>query len=96
MTKTVLQGDALLARAKELGVSIGLGDSYVDPGKGMVEYQASEYEIQSRVLEAERHRREHRLWLIALISAIASVVSAVVAAISTSIAWSAASKLVAP
>lgn len=39
----------------------------------------SEPELDRRIIEAERARREARLWIIAVISAIASVVSAVAA-----------------
>jgi hypothetical protein len=58
----------------------------------MPEYRAPEHEIQRRVLEAERHQREGRLWMVALISAIASVVSAALAGASAYIAWLALSK----
>ena len=40
---------------------------------------AAESIIQSRVLEAERHIRENKLWLIALISSISALVSALAA-----------------
>lgn len=35
--------------------------------------------LQQRLIEAERHIRENRLWILALISAIASVISAIAA-----------------
>jgi len=41
--------------------------------------RASDFELQRRLLEAERSARESRLWLLAFISAIASVLSAAVA-----------------
>jgi hypothetical protein len=49
------------------------------PSTGLVPYRAPEQEIQRRVMDAERHLREHRLWWVALISAVASVVSALTA-----------------
>ena len=70
-------GDALQARAKELGVIIASDQCILVPGTGNVPHPVSEYELQRRVVEAERHLREHRLWVVALISAIASVASAV-------------------
>jgi len=84
------EGDALFNRAKELGVSTGTGDSYVDPSlfKSVREFQAPEHEIQRRVLEAERHQRESRLWMVAL----ASVASAFLAGASAYVAWLALAK----
>jgi len=79
MTKRLLEGDALKRRAAELGVSIASGEIMNVGGQGSVSIPAHEHEIQRRVLEAERHLREHRLWIVALISAVASVVSAVAA-----------------
>jgi len=94
MQPVLLEGDALFQRAAELGVSTGSGDSYVDPSqfKSMREFQAPEHEIQRRVLEAERHQREARLWLVALVSAIASVISALLAGASAYVAWLALAK----
>ena len=40
---------------------------------------ADDFELQRRLIEAERSHRESKLWLIAVISAIASVVSAITA-----------------
>ena len=69
--KKLLQGEVLRKRASELGVSsLELADS-----KGNI----SEPELQRRVIQAERSLREHRLWIIALSSAIASIVSAIAA-----------------
>ena len=59
-------GDKLYKRAEELNVSfdsIGDDDSI----------------LQKRGIETERAKREGRLWIIALISAIASVISAIAA-----------------
>ena len=77
--KKLLTGDALRVRAEELGV-ITSGDGLVTiPGKGTIPLPAPDYELQRRVLEAERHLREHRLWLVAMVSAVASAISAVAA-----------------
>ena len=40
---------------------------------------STEPELQRRVLQAREHRRQSRLWLVALISALASVASAIAA-----------------
>ena len=77
--KTLPTGDALLKRAKELGVITGDDGNYIVPGLGNVPFQASDQEIQRRVIEAERHMREHRLWVVAVIAAIASALSALAA-----------------
>lgn len=68
----ILRGDDLLARARQLGVS-EFG-SYV--GERCV---FDEAEMQRRVMEAERHVRENRIWLMAALSALASAISAVAA-----------------
>ena len=75
----LLEGEQLVKRAKQLGVDIQ-GELIYQSSSGRKQV-ASDYELQRRVIEAERSIRESRLWLIALISAIASVVSAIVALI---------------
>lgn len=77
--RKLLVGDELRKRAEQLGVAMETDQSVVVPGHGNVSLIAEDYELQRRVLEAERHIREHRLWLVAVISAIASLVSAVAA-----------------
>lgn len=79
MASRLPSGDALVRRAEELGVSIASGEHINVAGKGMASIPAHEHEIQRRVLEAERHLRESRLWIVALVSAIASVISAAAA-----------------
>jgi hypothetical protein len=84
MSKQLLEGPDLIKRAKELGVVIDTGkESGVkfDDGEETMQ-RAPEYEIQRRVLEAERHVRDGRLWIVALVSAAASLVSAIGAWIS--------------
>ena len=69
-------GEELRKRAKQLGVAMETDQSVLVPGSGNVPLIAEDYELQRRVLDAERHIREHRLWLVAVISAVASVISA--------------------
>ena len=75
----LLTGAALESRDRELGVDIE-GDPHIHSSSGHAP-RASEYELQRRVLEAERGIRESRLWTLAVISAIASVLSAAAAMI---------------
>ena len=63
--------------AKELGVDIQ-GSSLSKSVSGGPR-RADDHDLQRRVIEVERHIRESRLWLIALISAGASIVSAITA-----------------
>ncbi|MBU1110368.1 hypothetical protein KKB83_02030 [Patescibacteria group bacterium] len=77
--KKILQGELLVKRAKQLGIDIQ-GEPIYQSASGRKSI-ANEYELQRRVIEAERSIRESKLWLIALISAIASVASAIVALI---------------
>ncbi len=76
---TLLTGAALENRARELGVDVE-GEPRTQSSSGRAP-RASDYELQRRVLEAERGIRESRLWLLAVISAIASVLSAAAAMI---------------
>lgn len=58
--------EELRKEAKRLGVStLNLGD---DPP-----------ELQRRVMSAQKHIRDHNLWIVAFISALASFVSAIAA-----------------
>ena len=85
MAKRVLDGEALIERAEQLGVNISTEmASVMVTGRGAGEEaeqfeRAPEHEIQRRVMEAERHIREHRLWIVTLVAAAASVVSAIAA-----------------
>ena len=72
-----MEGDELEQHARELGVDIQ-GDLINQSSSGRHK-RASDYELQRRVIEAERSIRESRLWKLALISAIASVASAAAA-----------------
>ena len=75
----LLTGKALRKQAEALGVSIETSGSVNVPGLGTVTQVADDYEIQHRVIEAQRHVREHKLWMFAFISAIVSLVSALAA-----------------
>lgn len=75
--KKVLEGDALERRARQLGVDIQ-GELITQSSSGRHK-RASDYELQRRVIEAERSIRESSLWKLALISAIASAISSVAA-----------------
>ncbi|HKM53533.1 MAG TPA: hypothetical protein VJY33_08980, partial [Isosphaeraceae bacterium] len=68
-------GEALERRARKFGVDV-LGDPPTRSISGERQ-RAPDYELQRRVIEAERARREGMLWLFALLSAIASILSAV-------------------
>jgi len=71
------QGDKLESRAHELGVDVeGAPRARSSSGRAA---RASDYELQQRVIDAERHVRESRLWIVALISAISSALSAAAA-----------------
>ena len=72
-----LQGDELERRARELGVDVE-GEPRIQSSSGRSP-RAPDYELQRRVSEAERSRRESKLWLLAVISAVASVLSAAAA-----------------
>ncbi|USN87785.1 MAG: hypothetical protein H6779_05315 [Candidatus Nomurabacteria bacterium] len=72
----LLKGKELLDRADELGIDTK-GDYIYQSSMGRRD--ADEYELQRRVIEAERSIRESKLWIIAVVSAAASVVSAATA-----------------
>jgi len=75
----LLEGDQLEQRARELGVDVA-GEPRTQSSSGRAP-RASDYELQRRVMEAERRVRESRLWILAMISAVASVASAIAALI---------------
>ena len=75
--KKILEGEALEKRARELGVDVQGGP--ITQSTSGKRNRADDYELQKRVIEAERSIRESKYWLIALISAIASVISALAA-----------------
>jgi hypothetical protein len=67
--------EGLRRQAKKLGVSLEQLPGKPEPPITIL----NDPEIQRRVMEAQRHKREGSLWLLALLSAIASIVSAVAA-----------------
>ena len=77
--KQLLTGNELEQCARALGVNIE-GDLITQSSLGHAK-RAPDYELQRRVIEAERAMRESRLWLLAIIAAIASVASAIAAII---------------
>lgn len=68
----IKRGEELRKYAEQLGVS---DHALYDAHSGTMD----EPELQRRVMEAERHKRDASLWLIALISTISSVISALAA-----------------
>lgn len=70
-------GEDLERRARNLGVSVE-GEAITQSSLGRMK-RAPDYELQRRVIEAERTIRESQLWILALISAIASAASAIAA-----------------
>jgi hypothetical protein len=64
-------------RARELGVDVS-GELLTRSSSGRSP-RAPDFELQRRVIEAERSIRESRLWILAVISAVASVLSAIAA-----------------
>ena len=70
--------DKLLAEAKKLGIPINSA-VYKPMSEAWTEIQISEYELQRRIKEEQRNQREHKLWIIAVISAVASIISAIAA-----------------
>ena len=69
----------LLRRCEALGISTRSG-IYKPKAEAWVEIgEASEPELQRRIREEERHRREHKLWIVAVVAALASLVSAMAA-----------------
>lgn len=73
----LVKGDELEKRALELGVDIS-GEPRTQSSSGQAP-RAPDFELQRRIIEAERRNRETKLWIVALISGIASVISALTA-----------------
>ncbi len=70
------KGEELRDLAEKLGVDT-TGEPRTQSTSGNA--PVSDYELQRRVIEAKRSRREGWLWVVALISAIASMLSALAA-----------------
>jgi hypothetical protein len=79
------EGEELKRRAVELGVDTG-GEPRTASSSGRAPF-ALEYELQRRVIEAERSIRESKLWKIAVLSAITAMISAIASIVSAVIAY---------
>jgi hypothetical protein len=77
--KKLPTGKILRKRADSLGVWIYSTEVIGTAEHGVVPLVMDDYELQRRVIEAERHIREHNLWIIAVTSAIVSIISALAA-----------------
>lgn len=74
------QGDALISRAKELGVTLSSDALPTSDGAASIfKALSSEADLQRRVMDAELKLLATRGWIAALASAIASIVSALAA-----------------
>lgn len=71
------EGDDLEKVCRKEGIDIQ-GDPITQSSSGR-HRRASDAELQHRLIEARRARRESSLWLLAVISAIVSVISAITA-----------------
>ena len=81
-------GEALRDRAEALGVVITVDDPNESSGAyAIFRSPVSEFELQKRVLEAERHFQTLRMGLVAIIAAVASVLSAITALIAVYLHW---------
>lgn len=70
--------DDLLKRAEELGLPTNSG-VYKPRAEAWTELETTEYELHKRIREEERHRREHRLWIVAVVAAMFAFLSALAA-----------------
>tara|TARA_R110002074_G_C12445403_1_gene658065 strand:- start:575 stop:835 length:261 start_codon:yes stop_codon:yes gene_type:complete len=70
--------DELKAEAVKLGIPTSSG-AYKPKDQAWGELAITEWELHRRIKEEQRHRRESKLWVVAVVSAAASVVSALVA-----------------
>jgi hypothetical protein len=71
----------LIKRAERLGIPVNSG-VYKPRSEAVDEIAITDYQLHQRIRDEQRHRREHRLWLVAVGSAIIAVLSAVAAWIS--------------
>jgi DNA-binding IclR family transcriptional regulator len=70
----------ILAEQKESG-------TYKPKTEAWDELAITDYELHRRIREEQRHRREHRLWIVAVISAVIAFLSAAIAFLSAVAAW---------
>jgi hypothetical protein len=78
--------DDLIEQAKKLGVPINSG-TYKPKTEAWDELAITDYELHRRIREEQRHRREHRLWIVAVVSAVIALLSALIAFVSAVAAW---------
>lgn len=71
--KKLLTGEKLDNAVKRLGVST-VGDPITQSRMG--NHKADESTLQKRVMDAENHIRQNKLWWLAVFSALAAVISA--------------------
>lgn len=74
--KKLPEGDELTSKCEESGIDL-TGDPITGSISGR--RKADQAELQKRLLNFYAHKRNERLWIIALLSSIASVLSAVAA-----------------
>ena len=67
-------GEELERQCQQLGIDI-TGEPRTHSASGS-RVRATDFELQRRLIEAERSSRDRKLWVIALVSAVASVISA--------------------
>jgi hypothetical protein len=74
----VANTDDLKKRAGELNVPVNSG-VYKPKTEAWTELAITDYELHRRIRDEERHRREHRLWIVTVISAVIAVLAAAAA-----------------
>jgi len=67
--------DQLLKEAERLGIPTNSG-IYKPKSEAWSELHITSWELRRRISEEKRHRREHRLWIVALAAAISAALSA--------------------
>ena len=68
--------EELIRRAEALGIPTNSG-MYMPRNEAVDELAITDYELHRRIREEERHRREHRLWIVAVVSAVIAFLSAI-------------------
>jgi hypothetical protein len=68
--------DELKKRAEELGIPTD-SSIYKPKSESWTQLGISSYELHRRIREEERHRREHRLWIVAVVSAVIALLAAI-------------------
>ena len=73
-----LSHEDLVRRAEKLGLPIDSG-VYRPSNQAVTPIPVADYELHRRIREEERHRREHRLWIVAVLAAAFAFPSALAA-----------------